>query len=81
MSSELIEGQLDAAILAEMRDAGSELVPWATLRAQLPRAPYWRKVEALVRLHEAGKVCAFKVDGRTYVDLPLSANLPWLAGA
>lgn len=66
--------ELDAVILAAMRAARGELVPWNVLRKQLPAAPFWRKVEALVRLHEAGKVCAFKVDGRTYVDLPLSDN-------
>jgi hypothetical protein len=62
-----------------MRAAGGELMPWATLRDRLPPAGYWAKGEALVRLHEAGEICAFKVDGRTYVDLPLFANLPLFA--
>ena len=81
MTDTVLADRLDAAILAEMRAARGELMPWATLRARLPHAPYWDTVEALVRLQDAGKVCAFKANGRTYVDLPLVANLPQFAVA
>ncbi|WP_326544685.1 hypothetical protein QGN31_06525 [Mycobacterium sp. 2-64] len=60
--------QLDAAILAVLGEAAGNVVPWAELRDRLPTAPYWAKVRALVRLHQSGKLCAFKVRGRTYVD-------------
>lgn len=63
-----IDEQLDAAILAALGEAAGNLVPWTELRDQLPAAPYWAKVRALVRLHQSGKLCAFKVRGRTYID-------------
>lgn len=60
--------QLDAAIMAAVRDAGGELLAWAKLRERLPAASNWSKDQALVRLHQSGKLCALKADGRTYID-------------
>ena len=60
--------QLDAAIMAALSEAGGEVVAWADLRQKLPTASYWRKVAALVRLHQSGRLSAFKVAGRNYVD-------------
>lgn len=76
MSVTATADELDAAILAAVHSAGGELLPWATVRTRLPGAPFWAKVDALTRLHDAGKVHAFKVNGRTYVDLPLILGLP-----
>ena len=63
--------QLDAAILAALRESPSGSMPWATLRAQLPKARFWKPIEALVRLYEAGQVHVVKLDGRNYVGLPI----------
>lgn len=67
--------ELDAAILSVLRAAPGQSMWWSELRRQLPASGYWARVEALNRLDLAGRVHAFKVNGRTYVDLPLFANL------
>lgn len=58
---------LDDAILAALADLGGGPVPWAEVRAYLPKSRYWRPVEALVRLHHSGRVHAIKVGGQTIV--------------
>jgi hypothetical protein len=63
---------LDAAIMTALREAGGDVLPWAELRDRLPRAPYWAKVAALVRLHHTGQVDAIKLNGRTFVGLPIA---------
>jgi hypothetical protein len=65
---EATDQQLEAAILAALSDAVGEVVAWADLREKLPTATLWRKGEALVRLHQAGRLSVFKVAGRNYVD-------------
>lgn len=62
--------QLDNAIMTALREAG-DVMPWAVLRTRLPEASNWAKGESLVRLHSAGQVDAFKVNGRTFVALSL----------
>ncbi|MCV6965982.1 hypothetical protein BST27_29685 [Mycobacterium intermedium] len=67
--------QLDAAILAELAKANGQLLAWSTLRDRLPSASFWAKAEALVRLHDARKLHAFMIDGRTYVDTAITLRL------
>ncbi|WP_191499501.1 hypothetical protein [Mycobacterium simulans] len=62
---------LDDAILTVLGEAG-DVMAWSALRTRLPDAPYWAKVRALVELHQARRVHAFKIGGRTYVDLPIT---------
>ena len=68
--------QLDSAILAALHESGGDVVAWSELRDRLPRAPYWRKTEALVRLHQTGAVLAVKFAGRTFVSLPVAVAVP-----
>ncbi len=70
------DDQLDTAILAALTACGGGPIEWSTVRAQLPAAPYWRKVAELVRLTERGAVDAVKVGGRTYVSPPLVRPAP-----
>jgi hypothetical protein len=42
------------------------------LRDRLPPASNWAKAQALVRLHDARKLHAFKINGRNYVDTAVS---------
>jgi hypothetical protein len=63
--------QFDDAILRALRESPSGSMPWATLRAQLPKARFWKPIEALVRLHQSGQVNVVKLDGRNYVGLPI----------
>lgn len=69
--------ELDAAILAALSDSGG-LAAWSDLRGQLPAASHRAKAEALVRLDDAGLVDAVKVDGRTFVGLPIEYPLRWI---
>lgn len=59
--------QLDSAILAVLADVGGGPIAWSEVREQLPRTRYWRPIEALVRLHQSGRVHAVKVGGQTIV--------------
>lgn len=66
---------LDTAILDALREHRGAVVLWSRLRDQLPAAPYWRKVEALCRLHHAGQATVRKAGGETFVSLPVSSSL------
>lgn len=65
------DDELDAAILAAIRESPGESAAWSVLREKLPAASLSRKASALVRLHTAGQVHAVKIGGRTYVSLPI----------
>lgn len=67
--------ELDAAILAALRSADGELLPWAELRDRLPDQRFWPRVEALVRLVERGQVEVYK-DGQGRNYCMLSIRLP-----
>lgn len=58
---------LDASILSALTELGGGPIAWAEVRAQLPRSRYWRPIEALVRLHQSGRVHAVKHAGATFV--------------
>lgn len=68
--------QMDAALLAALDSLGGEFALWSDIRRQLPEAPYWAKVESLVRLTDAGAVDAIKVGGSTVVGLPFVIRRP-----
>lgn len=65
------DDELDAAILAALRESPGEFAAWSVLREKLPAASSSRTASALVRLHTAGHVHAIKLGGRTYVSLPI----------
>ena len=65
------DDELDEAILAALAEGGPRL--WADIRAELPPAPFWAMVAALVRLKDDGRVEVTKVDGLNYVDRSLTS--------
>ncbi|WP_199253626.1 hypothetical protein [Mycolicibacterium mengxianglii] len=60
------DAEIDAAILRAIDQTGEELVPWATIRQQVP-GTFWRKAGAFGRLWCDGRIFAIKIGGRNYV--------------
>lgn len=66
---------IDAAILAALEAANGELVPWRTIRPQLP-GTWSAQGEALTRLFESRAIYCVKIAGRNYCRLEHGANAP-----
>ena len=62
--------ELDSEILAILRQAPGQVMPWAELRELLPDDRFWPRVESLTRLADRGVVETWKDDqGHNYVSL------------
>jgi hypothetical protein len=72
--------QIEAAILAALAPTGEELVSWARIDPLVPGG-FWSKAQALLRLHEEGKVYHVKIAGRPYVGLGDDADAELAARA
>lgn len=59
------DDEIDASILAALTD---ELVPWSVVQRHVIGC-YWCRAEALVRLHDQGRIYVTKLGGRPYVCL------------
>ncbi|MDV3124682.1 hypothetical protein M1247_07135 [Mycobacterium sp. 21AC1] len=70
-----INDEIDAAVLAALEAANGELVPWRTIRPQLP-GDWHSQGEALTRLFESRAVYVVKIAGRNYCRLEHGANAP-----
>ncbi|MBI3213147.1 MAG: hypothetical protein HYZ38_04945 [Mycobacterium sp.] len=68
--------ELDDALLAALRGAPGQVMPWAELRDLPPASAYWQRVESLTRLEVSGAVHVTKVDGLNYCALGYSTPPP-----
>ena len=68
MSTQPTDDEIETAILAALEPTGGEMVSWSAIQCRLPGS-FWRKAQALLRLHEDGRVWHFKVQGRPYLCL------------
>lgn len=70
------DDELDTAILTALAELGGGPIPWSEVRAQLPCTRYWRPIEALVRLHQSGRVHAVRIGGATIVASGITHRRP-----
>lgn len=64
--------ELDAAIMAVLKDFGGRVLAWPKLRDLLPASTYWDQVQSLVRLQQSGQLDVMKINGRNFVALPVT---------
>ncbi|MGO9207225.1 MAG: hypothetical protein ACLQBX_13785 [Candidatus Limnocylindrales bacterium] len=84
MTAEIIQptaAEIDAAILAALAATGDELVCWTTIRDHRVPGEFWRKTEALLRLHWNGLVTHMQIRGRPYISLGDAVDLEIAARA
>ena len=69
-----------SAILAALEPTGDELVLLASIKNRVPGG-FWARLQALTKLHYAGRVYFIQIGGRPYVGLGTKDDLEMVAKA